>query len=167
MNELDIEFVKENYKTYKSEHYEDEREMRILLKLKKLLPYMAENDVWKREFNRVNDNLSSGLYYYNELKELLDEKSLAEFFEDVRFEILEDRYMKFNIGQLENVQSPEKKHLLKFEEMEKIQDNFEIIQNLEKIIQKTNEKIGSLSETLDVCRKISEGKQCEGVGNGN
>ena len=50
MNELDIEVIKEKYITYKSEHYEDEREMRKLLKMKRLVPSLATDDNWKKDY---------------------------------------------------------------------------------------------------------------------
>ena len=47
MNELDIELMKEKYLEYKRKHYEDEREMRKLLKVKKLVPRSEERRVGK------------------------------------------------------------------------------------------------------------------------
>ena len=102
MNELDREVIKEKYIRYKSEHYEDEREMRKLLKLKKLVPEMANEENWKKDYKRLNDNLADGLYYYNELKKMLSEDELKEFVERVRFQVLKERYIKFKLDRFED-----------------------------------------------------------------
>lgn len=107
MNELDIEVIKENYIQYKTEHYEDEREMRKLLKMKKLVPSLAEDDKWKKEYKNLNDNLANGLYYYNELKKMLTEEELKNFLEKVKFVVLKDRYTKFKLDQFEESLSSE------------------------------------------------------------
>ena len=102
MNELDIEVIKEKYIQYKSEHYEDEREMRKLLKMKKLIPSMATEDKWKKDYKRLNDNLSDGLYYYNELKKMLPEEQLKEFVDKVKFKVLKERYIQFKLDKFED-----------------------------------------------------------------
>ncbi len=102
MNELDREVVKEKYIQYKLEHYEDEREMRKLLKLKKLVPSLATEDNWKKDYKRLNDNLADGLYYYNELKKMLGEEELKEFVDKVKFKVLKERYIKFKLDRFED-----------------------------------------------------------------
>lgn len=107
MNELDIEVIKENYIQYKTEHYEDEREMRKLLKFKRLLPNIANEDKWKKEYKRLNESLSNGLYYYNELKKMLSEKDLKEFMDKVKFKVLKERYIEFELDKFEDSLSHE------------------------------------------------------------
>lgn len=107
MNELDIEVIKENYIQYKNEHYEDERQMRKLLKMKKLVPSLAEDEKWKKEYKNLNDNLANGLYYYNELKKMLSEEELKYFLDKVKFDVMKDRYMKFKLDQFEESLSSE------------------------------------------------------------
>lgn len=102
MNELDIEVIKEKYMQYKSEHYEDEREMRKLLKMKKLVPNIVAEDSWKKDYKRLNDNLSDGLYYYNELKKMLSEEQLQEFVDQVKFKVMKERYIKFKLDRFED-----------------------------------------------------------------
>lgn len=102
MNELDIEVIKEKYAQYKREHYEDEREMRKLIKMKRLVPNMVNDESWKRRYKRVNSNLSNGLYYYNELKKMLSEEQLKEFTEKVKFNVLKERYVNFKLDRLED-----------------------------------------------------------------
>lgn len=102
MNELDIEVIKEKYVQYKSEHYEDEREMRKLLKMKKIVPSLVNDDNWKKDYKRLNDNLADGLYYYNELKNMLSEEELKEFVDNVKFKILRQRYIKFKLDKFED-----------------------------------------------------------------
>lgn len=102
MNELDIEVIKEKYVQYKSEHYEDEREMRKLLKMKKLVPNLATEESWKKDYKRLNDNLADGLYYYNELKKMLPEEELKKFVEHVKFKVLKERYIKFKLDKFED-----------------------------------------------------------------
>lgn len=102
MNELDIEVIKENYIQYKNEHYDDEREMRKLLKMKRLIPSFAEDEKWKKDYKRLNDNLANGLYYYNELKKMLPEEELKEFVEKVKFDVLKERYIKFKLNIVED-----------------------------------------------------------------
>lgn len=102
MNELDIEVIKEKYVQYKSEHYEDEREMRKLLKMKKLVPNLATEENWKKDFKRLNDNLADGLYYYNELKKMLSEEELKKFVDHVKFKVLKERYIQFKLDKFED-----------------------------------------------------------------
>lgn len=102
MNELDIEVIKEKYIQYKSEHYDDEREMRKLLKMKKLVPNLATEDKWKKDYKRLNECLADGLYYYNELKKDMSEKELKEFTEQVKFNVLKERYIKFELNKYED-----------------------------------------------------------------
>ncbi len=101
MNELDIEVMKEKYIQYKKEHYEDEREMRKLLKLKKIVPSLATEDTWKKDYKRLNDQLADGLYYYNELKKMLSEEDLQEFVDKVKFKVLKERYIQSRLDRLE------------------------------------------------------------------
>lgn len=107
MNELDIEVIKEKYAEYKGKHYEDEREMRKLLKLKKLLPSIVNEDDWKRDYKRLNDNLADGLYYYNELKKMLSEEALKAFVDKVKFDVMKERYIKFKLDKFEDNLSSE------------------------------------------------------------
>lgn len=102
MNELDIEVIKEKYEQYKSEHYEDEREMRKLLKMKRLVPTIMSEDKWKKDYKRLNENLSNGLYYYNELKKMLSEEELKNFVEQVKFKVLKERYIQFKLDKFED-----------------------------------------------------------------
>lgn len=102
MNELDIEVIKQNYIQYKHEHYEDEREMRKLLKMKKLVPTIVNDAKWKKEYKNLNSNLSNGLYYYNELKKMLPEEELKEFVDKVKFNVLKERYVNFKLDKLED-----------------------------------------------------------------
>lgn len=102
MNELDIEMIKEKYIQYKQEHYEDERQMRKLLKMKRMIPNLANDENWKKDYQRLNDNLADGLYYYNELKEMLPEETLKEFVEKVKFKVLKERYLKCKLDKLDD-----------------------------------------------------------------
>lgn len=102
MNELDLEVIKENYIQYKREHYDDEREMRKLLKIKRLVPILAEDEKWKKNYKRLNDNLSNGLYYYNELKKALSETELKSFVDKVKFNVMKERYIKFKLDKFED-----------------------------------------------------------------
>lgn len=102
MNELDLEVIKENYIQYKREHYDDEREMRKLLKIKRLVPILAEDEKWKKNYKRLNDNLSNGLYYYNELKKALSEAELKSFVDKVKFNVMKERYIKFKLDKFED-----------------------------------------------------------------
>ncbi len=102
MNELDIEVIKEKYMEYKEKHYEDEREMRKLLKIKKLVPNLATEDSWKKDYKRLNDNLADGLYYYNELKKMLSEDALKDFMDKVKYNVLKNRYIQFKLDKFEN-----------------------------------------------------------------
>lgn len=131
MNELDIEVIKEKYAQYKREHYEDEREMRKLLKMKKVLPSFANEDNWKKDYKRLNDNLSDGLYYYNELKKMLSEEELKEFIEKVKFNVLKERYIQFKLDRFEESL---------FDQVEKNENLFEEVLNAEqRVIPKIEE----------------------------
>ena len=101
MDEKDIEFIKEKYSQYKFEHHEEERQMRKLLKLKKLVPSIATDEAWQKDFNQLNENLSEGLYYYDQLKAGLSEKEFNDFVSKVKFNVLKQRYLKFNLDKLE------------------------------------------------------------------
>ena len=59
--------------------------MRKLLKIKKLVPNLATEDSWKKDYKRLNDNLADGLYYYNELKKMLSEDALKDFMDKVKY----------------------------------------------------------------------------------
>jgi len=102
MNELDIEVIKQKYIQYKHEHYEDEREMRKLLKMKKLIPSITTEEKWKKDYKRVNSDLANGIYYYNELKKILPEEELKEFVEKVKFNVLKERYVNFKLDRFED-----------------------------------------------------------------
>lgn len=102
MNELDIELMKEKYIDYKREHYEDEREMRKLLKIKKLTPSVVTDEKWSRQYQELNERLADGLYYYSELKKMLSEEVLQDFVERVKYTILKERYMQFRLDKLED-----------------------------------------------------------------
>lgn len=131
MNELDREVIKEKYIQYKSEHYEDEREMRKLLKMKKLVPNLMADDTWKKDYKRLNDNLADGLYYYNELKKMLSEEELKEFVDKVKFKVLKERYIKFKLNKFED-------NL--YDELENNEELFEEALNEEqKVIPKVNQ----------------------------
>ena len=130
MNELDKEVIKEKYAEYKSKHYEDEREMRKLLKLKRLVPSLAMEENWKKDYKRLNDNLADGLYYYNELKKMLSEEELKEFVDKVKFKVLKERYVKFKLDQFEDSL---------YDELEKNEELFEEALNEEtKVIPKVD-----------------------------
>lgn len=131
MNELDIEVIKEKYIQYKSEHYEDEREMRKLLKMKRLLPHLANEEQWKKDYKRLNDNLADGLYYYNELKKMLPEETLKDFVEKVKFKVLKERYVTFKLNQFED------SLLSEFENTESLFE--EALNGEEKVIPKVDE----------------------------
>ena len=102
MNELDIEVLKEKYTDYKTEHYEDEREMRKLLKMKRLVPNIVNEEKFKKDYKRLNDELSNGLYYYNELKKMLTEEELKEFVDRVKYKVMKERYIKFKLNKFED-----------------------------------------------------------------
>lgn len=102
MNELDIELMKEKYLEYKRKHYEDEREMRKLLKVKKLVPSVATEEKWSRDYQELNERLADGLYYYSELKKMLSEEALQEFVERVKYTIMKERYLQFRLDKLED-----------------------------------------------------------------
>lgn len=131
MNELDLEVIKEKYTQYKNEHYEDEREMRKLLKMKRLVPSIANEDQWKKDYKRLNDNLADGLYYYNELKKMLPEEALKDFVEKVKFKVLKERYIKFKLDKFED------SLLSEFEATEGLFE--EALNGQERVIPKVNE----------------------------
>lgn len=136
MNELDKEVIKEKYKQYKFSHYEDEREMRKLLKIKKLVPSIVTDEKWKKDYKKLNDNLADGLYYYNELKKMLPEQELQEFVEHVKFKVLKERYIKFKLDKLED-------NL--YSELENNEELFEEVLNDE---QKVIPKVDKFDKTL-------------------
>lgn len=144
MNELDIEVIKENYAEYKAKHYEDEREMRKLLKLKKLLPSIVNEDDWKRDYKRLNDNLSNGLYYYNELKKMLSEEELKSYVDKVKFDVMKERYIKFKLDKFEDDLSSE---------LEANENLFEEILNGE---QKVIPKVDKFDQSLFATSILSE-----------
>ena len=151
MNELDIEVIKEKYIQYKSEHYEDEREMRKLLKMKKLVPNIATDDKWKKDYKQLNDSLSDGLYYYNELKKMLSEEELENFVEKVKFSVLKERYMKFELNKFEDSLS---------DELQNNEELFEeVLNNEDKVIPKMDkfDKIlfaKSIFEEKELIKKV-------------
>lgn len=136
MNELDREVIKEKYKQYKFSHYEDEREMRKLLKMKKLVPGIVTDEKWKKDYKRLNDNLADGLYYYNELKKMLPEHELQAFVEHVKFNVLKERYIRFKLDKLED-------NL--YSELENNEELFEEVLNDE---QKVIPKVDKFDKTL-------------------
>lgn len=130
MNELDIEVIKENYIQYKKEHHEDEREMRKLLKMKKMVPSIVNDESWKKDYKRLNDNLADGLYYYNELKKMLPEKELKEFADKVKFDVLREKYVKFELDKIEDDLKDELENEDRFEEF--LENDQKIIPKVEK-----------------------------------
>jgi len=119
MNELDIEVMKEKYIEYKEKHYEDELEIRKLIKVKKLVPSVETDSEWKKDYEKLNDNLADELYYYNELKKMLPEEEFADFVDKVKYNIIRQRYIKFRLD--------------KFDEKEEFAD---IFNDIEKVIPK-------------------------------
>lgn len=146
MNELDKEVIKERYKQYKFSHYEDEREMRKLLKIKKLVPSIVTDEKWKKDYKRLNDNLADGLYYYNELKKMLPEQELQSFIEHVKFSVLKERYIQFKLDKLED-------NL--YSELENNEELFEEVLNDE---QKVIPKVDKFDKTL-FAKSILEEKE--------
>lgn len=131
MNEFDREVIKEKYLQYKREHYEEEREMRKLLQLKKMVPEIATEDTWKKDYKRLNDSLADGLYYYNELKKMLSEEELQEFVDKVKFKVLKERYIQFKLNRFEDSL---------YSELEKNEALFEeILNGTPKVIPKVEE----------------------------
>ena len=131
MNEFDREVIKEKYLQYKREHYEEEREMRKLLQLKKMVPEIATEDTWKKDYKRLNDSLADGLYYYNELKKMLSEEELQEFVDKVKFKVLKERYIQFKLNRFEDIL---------YSEIEKNEALFEeILNGTPKVIPKVEE----------------------------
>ena len=146
MNEFDIEVIKEKYIQYKSEHYDDEREMRKLLKMKRLVPSLANEEQWKKDYKRLNDNLADGLYYYNELKKMLPEETLKDFVEKVKFKVMKERYIKFKLDKFDD------NLLSEFENNESL---FEEVLNGEK---RVIPKVDKFDETL-FAKSILEEKE--------
>lgn len=102
MNELDREVAKQKYMEYKEKHYEDEREMRKMLKLKKILPSVATETNWQKDYKELNSQLSDGLYYYNELKKMLSAEELKAFVEEVKHEVMKKRFLTLKLDKLDS-----------------------------------------------------------------
>lgn len=102
MNELDIKLTKEKYVQYKFEHYDDEREMRKLLKIRKLIPSMSNDAKWKKDYKMLNEKLADGLYYYNELKNILSENEFKNFMDKVKYDILKEKCIKYKLDKVDD-----------------------------------------------------------------
>lgn len=101
MESFDVDAVKEKYRDLKIQNYENEKNLRTLMKVKEKFPAIAKDEKWIKKYRELLSTISEEMDCFKKLKIALAPEEMEEFAYDIKSEIFKNIYYENNLDRFE------------------------------------------------------------------